>query len=598
MQITYKGYIIDTSRIRGTQGKTQCPMCKELGKKHWRDPCLSINLTSKLLKCHKCGFSGYFGERRNHTEKMEYKKADIGNTTELSNEHLQYFSRRGITQKTLNRNEIRSNKEWIAFPYCEGDEVVNIKYRHSKEKKFMQTKGGKPTMYKYNDAIGQKIIIICEGEIDTLSWEEAGYLFAISVNQGAPNANDRNIDKKLQCVRNCFDILEEADVIYLSVDKDENGIRLQKELIKMLTPEKCKIIDHGDCKDANEMLLKHGKQALVDAFNNAKDVKMEGIFECSECFDSILESYQNGQPRGSTTHYEEIDPCFTWRPGEVNVFSGYNNEGKSKLLKLLLLAKSIAEGWKHAFFSPEDVPLSEWYTDLIESYVGKSADKTQKKYDNYMNEMQLKDGMKFMDAHFYNVYPNEDHSVDELLRRFSYLVRKYGIQTVTIDPYNQIHHKMNPGEREDLYISRFMAKLKKFAVDHNVIVNLVAHQNTPLVQKGENYPEPNLYRIKGGGTFADKADNVLVVWREHRNTDPKNTAVKFISQKIKKQKLTGIPGCAELQFDRRTNGYLGRHGSPIETLKKPPEQVGLQGLYEENDIYDPKNVLNDDEVPF
>lgn len=597
MSISFQNYEIDVSRIHGSQGKTQCPRCKELGKKHWKDMCLSVNLTDKVFKCHKCGFSGNYGERRDNKD-MEYKIPDIGNFTELSDKHLQYFSSRGITQKTVTRNGIRTSKGWIAFPYYEGKSVVNVKYRQGKEKKFMQAKEAKPTMYKYNDIKGQKTIIICEGEFDALSWEEAGYPYATSVNQGAPNVNDRNIDKKLQCVRNCFDIFEEAEVIYLSVDNDENGIRLQNELIKMFTAEKCKVIDHGDCKDANEILQKHGKQALKADFNKAKDVKIEGIFECSEFYEAILESYRNGQPRGTTTHFKEIDACWTWRPKEVNIWTGYNNEGKSQMLRQFQLAKSIAEGWKHAVFCPEDVPINEWYTDLIESYVGKSADKTQEGYNNYMNEMQLRDGMTFINNHFFIVYPREEHSIDELLKRFSYLVRKNAIHTVTIDPYNQIHHKMNPGEREDLYISRFMAKLKKFAVDHGVSVNLVAHQTTPLVQKGENYPEPNLYRIKGGGTFADKADNVLAVWREYRNTDPANTAVKFISQKIKKQKLTGIPGTAELQFDRRSNRYLGANSNPIEILKNTTKQAELSDFNDNNEIYNPNNILNDDEIPF
>ena len=68
------------------------------------------------------------------------------------------------------------------------------------------------------------------------------------------------------------------------------------------------------------------------------------------------------------------------------------------------------------------------------------------------------------------------------------------------------------------------------------------HQTTPRREKKEqNYPKPNLYNIKGGGTFADSADNVLTVWRPYRGEDPLSTKVSFISEKIKKQKLVGIP---------------------------------------------------------
>jgi len=603
MIIQYQKYDIDCSRIHGLQGKTRCPRCKELGKKNWRDTCLSVNLKDEVLKCHKCGFSGKFG-KVDKISKMEYKTPNIGNHTDLSDEHLQYFSKRGITQKTVIRNKIKSSKDWIALPYYEEASVVNVKYRHGKEKKFHQAKEAKPTMYKYNDITGQNQIIICEGEFDALSWEEAGFLNATSVNQGAPNVNDRNIDKKLECISNCFEIFEAAEIIYLSIDDDENGRRLQQELIRMFKPERCKIIDHRGCKDANELFLKEGPNGLINAFKSAKNAKLEGVYECNEFQNEIIDNYRNGQPKGSTTHFYEIDQCWTWRLGEVNLWTGYNNEGKSLMLRQLQLLKSIGDDWKHAMFCPEDIPHQDLVTDLIESFVGKSADKEQDKFNNYMNEMQLKEGLIFMNNHFFMVYPDIDHSIDELLKCFSYTVRKYRIQTITIDPYNQIHHKMQFGEREDLYISKFMTKLKKFALDHNVSVNLVAHQTTPLVQKGINYPEPNLYRIKGGGTFADKADNVLVVWRENRNTDHTDTKVKFISQKIKKQKLTGIPGTVELKFNRRTNRYLGQLGSPIDALKKLPEQKELPiqvEVSEEKDIYDaynPKNQLRDEDIPF
>ena len=259
-----KGLQIDDSRVRGNQGKVKCPNCALLGKKHLGLD-MSINRDKQVVNCHKCGFTGTWKERVIREEK-EYKIPDTSNMTELTLEHLQEFSQRGITQKTVIRNRISSFKNnWYGFVYLEGESVVNVKYRRFGEKKFMQAPEAKPTMYKYNDIIGQKSIIICEGEFDALSWEEAGYSFATSVNQGAPNVNDQNVEKKLECVYNCFDIFEEAETIYLSVDNDQNGLRLQKELIRILTAEKIRIISFdgltkgsdGYCKDANDVLLYH-----------------------------------------------------------------------------------------------------------------------------------------------------------------------------------------------------------------------------------------------------------------------------------------------------------------------------------------------------
>jgi twinkle protein len=86
-------------------------------------------------------------------------------------------------------------------------------------------------------------------------------------------------------------------------------------------------------------------------------------------------------------------------------------------------------------------------------------------------------------------------------------------------------------------------------------MNLIAHQVTPIFKGKENYPQPDAYKIKGGGTFADKADNVISIWRPFRRSDFEDTTVSIIVNKIKKQKLVGIPGEFELYFNRATNQY-------------------------------------------
>lgn len=608
MKVT--GYI-DKNPIEGEilekNGKQQCPVCPSVGKKNIKSTPLSVNLRSQLFKCHKCTWAGGWGEvKQMPVFEKQYVKPDIGNQTELSDDHLIHFSKRGITQDVLKRAKVKSsnkNKDWFLFTYYDGEEPVKFKGK-TKDKKMMQSRDSKPWVYKYNDLINQDEVMVCEGEEEALCWDVAGFRSACSVDMGAPNPKDTNLDGKLQCITNCFDVFEEAQTIYLAVDNDKNGEVLEKELIRRFGAEKCKIIDFSPYKDANEYLLKEGKEKLIALKKNASDVQVEGIFTAENFRESIFSNYLNGQPKGTTTYFDTIDPCWTWRLGEVNIWTGYNNEGKSMLLKQMQILKSIGEGWRHAVFSPEEFPLDEWFTDIMESYMGKSMDLSQKAFNNYAPIDMVEDAHKFISKYIYSIYPKEDHSLDEILKLFSYAVRKYDIKTVVLDPYNQIQHDMKPGEREDLYISRFMSRLKRFAVTHNVSVNLVAHQSTPQVSNGENYPEPNIFKIKGGGTFADKADNVLAVWRENRNTNKSCTLVKFISHKIKKQKLTGIPGSTYIDFDRNANRYIVGGFSPIETLRtnklNAAQQVFEVSEYEMNlqNFEDEYNQRPDNDVPF
>ena len=580
-------YEIDDSKSRGKIiYHTHCPACVDAGKKNIKDTPLSVNSQLKVFKCHKCGWSGTYKQRDNNNnssfdmEKIEYTKPTLPNITNLSEEHVNYFFTRGISQQTLKRNKVFTGlfkgtenfNDWINFPYYDSDEVINVKSRASKEKKFMQVSGANHIMYKLNDIKGQKEIIVCEGEIDTFSWEEAGFKNATSVSQGAPNVNDQNVEKKLACIYNCFDTFEEAETVYIAVDADANGNRLQKELIRIFGEEKVKIIDYsvyirsnGEyCKDANDVLqLENGKEKLKEAFKNAKEIRKEGVFTANDFRNEIINDYKIGQPRGTTTHIKQIDPIYTHRKGEVNLWTGYNNDGKSLMLRYLLLLKAKYDDWKIGMYVPEDMPLSEFYTDLIEAYQGKTADRVYEHCENFMSEEELLQGLDFIDRHFYTVYPEEEKTIDELLKRFSYMIRKYNLSAIVLDPYNQIEHLIVNNQREDLYISTFMSKLKQFAVKHNVCVHLVAHQVTPKLEKSGKYPKPQRYSIKGGGTFSDKADNVLIIWRENR-AEQGDTSVTFISDKIKKRKLTGNTGETNFNFNWKKNRYIFNGSDPLE----------------------------------
>lgn len=545
----FSSYGINVPSGRSGNIKTTCPNCAKLGKQHLGKD-LSVNMDEGIWNCHKCGWVGSLKESKS---KIEYSRPDRKNFTKLSDSNLQFFSKRGITQEVVNRNKITdSSTGWISFNYFVNDELVNYKFRNPKEKDFRQCAGAKQVIYKYNDVVGKDEVIICEGEFDALAFDVAGFQNACSVSQGAPNPEDQNTDKKLACISNCFEVFERAKTIIIATDNDINGKNLRDILVKKFKAEKCKVINWPDgVKDANEALNLLGADKLQELVKTASFAKIEGVFSADDCMDRMLFTFRHGKNRGTTTFIQGLDRHFTWRTGEVTLWTGYNNEGKSKFLKQLLLLKSFNENWRHAMFSPEELPIEDVYDDFIHSLIGKNVDKA---YANVMVESEYRAGIEFIRDKVFIINP-EKPTLENIFERASYLIRRYDIKTVTLDPYNQVWHEMASGEREDLYISRFMASLKSFAVKHDVCVNLVAHQVTPIVERGKNFPKPNLYKVKGGGTFSDKVDNLLFVWRENRNTNKKDTSVTVGSEKIKKQMLVGFPGEIALEFNPTTNRY-------------------------------------------
>ena len=323
--------------------------------------------------------------------------------------------------------------------------------------------------------------------------------------------------------------------------------------------------------------------------------------------DSMLQMFRNGKEPGSKTYVRDIDEIssngfknkmWSWRSGEFNIWTGYNNEGKSQFLIFLCVLKAIKEGWKFAFFSPENYPPDEFFDDIIHTITGKSTDKNYKNFD--LTEAEYLKAFDMVKDNFFFVYPEKDGQPDFRIEQiesvFEYLVWEKGVKAVIVDPYIKIRHEMGPGEPEHLYASRFMMDRINFTRKNNVSYHLVMHQTTPRKEQNGNYPAPSLYQIKGGGTFADSTDNSISVWRPNRGTDPNDTTVIIKSDKIKKQKLVGIPFEAQIDFNRKRNRYIGKDGydyfEGVAVPKNEPSVIQIQN----NNVFKQSTAFSDFEL--
>lgn len=557
---TRQSYTVDFFKFSGVEHMT-CPVCSSSRKKQ-KDKCFNWNHNEKVGHCHNCAESFYEFKEHPSREK-KFIRPTWQNNTALSDKVVKYFEERGISQFTLRQMKITSGLEWmpqfekevetINFNYFRGEELINVKYR-GPQKSFKLFKDAELILYNLNSLNSESTVIV-EGEIDCLSFVEAGIRNCVSVPNGAKN---------FDFIDQCYDDIEKVQKWYIAVDNDEAGVQLRNELIRRIGSERCLLVDLGDCKDANEYLIKHDKEELRNVIQNAKEIPLEGVFMVSDEWEKMLNEFRYGKRYGTTTHFSNLDRHWKWRQGEITLITGYTNDGKSCFWNFLQVKKAECDDWKFALFCPENYPVSELIDELIHCYVGKSTDK---RFTNVMTEAEYISAANFINEHFYFVLPEENYHLENILSKFKYLVRRYGINVCTIDPYNQIEHLMERGEREDLYISRFMSKLKKFSIDNDICFGLVAHQVTPFFNGKENYPQPDIYKIKGGGTFADKTDNVMSVWRPFRKSNYENPTVKIIVGKVKKQRLVGIPGETEFSYDMAKNRYVNENDKTIVSAK-------------------------------
>jgi len=326
----------------------------------------------------------------------------------------------------------------------------------------------------------------------------------------------------------------------------------------------------------NSFFTQEGEMSDFDPESPARDV-----IYLKDIREAMVQSYIKGDAKGETTYFNSIDPHWRWKLGEVNIMHGIPNHGKTTLMLQLMLIKSFKEGTKWGIFSPEQNPPIDFYKDLIHMYVGQS---TEHYHPNQMTLAEYNRGIDFMMEHFYFVYPKDDTPTPRYINdRFEELIIKHDIKGCMTDPFNQLDNDWaSAGGRDDQYIGVYLSKEKRFALDHNIYKIIVCHpkgniekvtdrnQTDDLMNAG-NHQLPDQYNLAGGAMWSNKVDNLLATYQPyylsrlrarrtqgneaHFDTFRHPGLVQFVSQKIKKQKLIGRPGTANLIYNIETARY-------------------------------------------
>lgn len=159
------------------------------------------------------------------------------------------------------------NRGYTALPwhYADTGEIANIKYRSTKGKRFFYEPDAKPVrklVYGLWQAKEYPEVIICEAEIDALSWAMAGFN-AVAI--GGAHISGKQTE---------LIIREGFDRVYLAGDNDKQGVKFNEQMRKIFRGyAKLFEINYRDKKDANDVLLRHGVQGLIDIFNESKQIR-------------------------------------------------------------------------------------------------------------------------------------------------------------------------------------------------------------------------------------------------------------------------------------------------------------------------------------
>jgi len=562
--------------------KTNCPQCSPDTK----SKNLSVNIDEGLYKCHRCQWAG-------SAKPSQWVRPQLRSTTP-EGIVFDWFASRGISKRTVETSGVEMTKGkgiWITFPFKRNGQVINAKHRRLDKKAFMQEPGAESIFWGLDDLGDSNQIIIVEGEIDKLSFHEAGYRNVLSVPQGGSDS--------LQCLTNCFEYFSNDKEILICSDKDAVGKDLEAKLLDRFGRDRCAIIDLPEgCKDANDVIRPDGPlsdleadarvETLRRAIHNRRLLPIEGVVYLDDIQDTMLHTFRNGKPVGSSCHFERLSGIYTWLKGQLKGVTGIPGHGKSEWEKGLMLVKSIADGWKWACFDPECSGPEEFFDGLICAYVGKGTELDAK---IRMTEAEYIDAMDFVKGHFFLIEPKEDlHSPDLIREKIKSLALRHGIDGALIDPYNQLDHDYTGFPREDMYLSHDLKQWKRLAKTHNLCVSIVAHPSKPqrVVVNGkfEGYAVPDAYSLSGGAMWNNKLDVVCAIHRPLIHEDIRDPNVEVHFHKIKSQKRVGIPGYASFFFVREQTRYTEAGSSPIERLRRKSRVIPEPEIEHENDFMD------------
>jgi len=560
------GFLIDQfNQHKLDVGKTQgiCPLCSsDRQPKNQKAKCASYDWERGLGTCHHCdsSFQLHTYQRKGASEKV-YVRPEETKINPPTSKIVEWFKTRGISQKTLTDLRCGEGPEFmpqtgktentIQFNYIMGDQLINVKYRDGR-KNFKLYKGAEKVFYNINSIIGYKECVITEGEMDVLALHEAGIKNAISVPNGA-TLNSNNLDY----LDNCIDYFEDKEKIILAVDNDEPGQALQQELIRRLGAEVCFLTTFEECKDANDYLIKYGKEALAERIIKSRPVPLENVTTFKDIEDEITDFVKNGFKRGYQIGIPNFDNIFSTYTGQFITVTGIPSSGKSDFVDQMVVGYNNNYQWKTAFASPENAPTylhahklmrKVWQDMPSRDDIG--TDKWNKVADH------VNDNFFFIDM--------ERYTLESVLRKGAELVKRKGIKCLVIDPFNKIRDIDCKTEDVNRYTMEYLTKIETFAKKYDVLVFIVAHPTKMYKDKDGKIEEPTMYNIKGGGEWYDASYHGLLV---HRDYEAKTVKAKVL--KVKFQNLGENGAEAHFKWEHRSGCFIPHQMAELEAETMP-----------------------------
>jgi len=499
-------------KVSGQEIKAKhCPICHG-GASRDRDT-FAINADNMTFNCKRgsCGVKGTFNELLKQFDEntfnehyrifnftkapKQYKKPQVKSEKVVETDPIiKWFESRGISKETVKARKIGKTKQGaIMFPYFKNGELVLVKYR-TIDKKFWRTTDSEPVFWGLDSITDfSKPLVIVEGEMDALTLDECGVQNVVSVPSGSED---------LECVENQWDTLEKFNSIIIWNDQDDAGVEMKNKLISRLGEDRCKFIE-CEHKDANEVLIKCGKEKVLQTLKSAKQVPIEFAVTMSS-----LPEYDPDKDQFVRSGIKEIDESLGgFCLGGVVITSGKGGSGKSTAINLFI-AEATNQGYKTMVFSGET--KSDILRYQIELVLAGDKNIIKKQKQGETAKYYIKQEVRAKMRNWYDdkiwVYDNitSPCGPNDMLKNMRTLYRRHNVQHFIIDNIMAMTWDAK-NEWEMLKMqSDFIRDCIVFARKYNVAINVVQH---PVKVEGRITYD----HIRGTGDITNRAHGVILV---------------------------------------------------------------------------------------
>ena len=460
-----------------------CPQCKGNGKDK---ETFSINLKNGAFQCFRssCDYHGHFVELArdfgfhltDEDEVQQYRKLPQ-KTIITKQPAVEYMESRGISKEITEKYHItttKDNDKILVFPfYDEQNQLCFVKYRKTdfdkkrdKNKEWCERQT-KPILFGMAQCEDFDRLVITEGQIDSLSVAECGIKNAVSVPTGALG---------FRWLATCWDWINKFNEIVVFGDCENGKITLIETLEKRIKGKvKCvKVEDYLHEKDANDILRKYGKNAIISAVENAELRDVQYVKQLADVKSVNLKDLPKIR-----TGIKPLDRiCGGLLQGHVTLLSGKRGDGKSTLLSQIV-AEALEQD-KNTFIYSGELPNYHFKNWLDLQIAGsKNISEVLNEYGDYEYYL-TKDIVTKINNWYRNkvfIFDNSATTDTGFQGLFNVIINsicRYDIKLVCID---NLMTAMDIDVHTDLFRqqSNFVKKLEKLAQQYDVAVLLIAH---------------------------------------------------------------------------------------------------------------------------